>query len=673
MGLHNLFRESVQKNPEATAIVFGDLTMTYRKLDQLSDHYANFLIKHGVGKDVLVGMCFNRNMEMIIAMLSIVKAGGVYVPIDPTYPESRRNYIVKDSGMNHILVEASTASLFEESNLEQLTIESDYSELDTLTKEHLNDVDFQGAYVIYTSGTTGDPKGVLIDHSNVIRLFKQTEHLFDFKPTDRWSFFHSISFDFSVWEIWGPLLYGAELIIVPYTISRSPARFYELVADKGVTVMNQTPSAFRSFVAENKTNKSANLNLRYVIFGGEKLESTLVSQWMESNGDEKPELINMYGITETTVHVTFKKLTKEELPNSHICSIGKPISDLEVYLFDDHGNKVPEGGVGEMFIAGPGVARGYFNKPELTEQKFVLKTIDGQQLRFYRSGDMAKRDQDGSLQFVGRIDDQIKLNGFRIEPKEIESIACEIEGVLDSKVIKVEYSDEDQRLVNFVLVSTQIDASQKSTLQDNLGAAFKDKVPSYMRPHESVFLHEYPQTPNGKLDQKKMTQDYLDLLNRDKETSSMDSGSIAERCEWIWKEILEVEEVDETIDFFDLGGTSLSLIQLLSDTKKTFGVELNMGRFHNGVFLSAYISEVHRALSLTIWNSIIEDFQEGVDDDKDFFDLGGTSLSLIQLINETSELLFISLKMSNFSDGISFQSYLSEIEKSHKPITAITK
>jgi acyl carrier protein len=223
------------------------------------------------------------------------------------------------------------------------------------------------------------------------------------------------------------------------------------------------------------------------------------------------------------------------------------------------------------------------------------------------------------------------------------------------------------------LVSRDADSVQKKAIQDNLGAMYKDKIPSYMRPNETILLHEYPQTSNGKVDQKRMIQEYFDTAERGKETESFESGTIHERSECIWKEILEVDEVDETMDFFDHGGTSLMLIQLLSDTKNTFGVTLNMGRFQDGFFLSKYISEVSRAIALTLWNSIIEDFQEGVDDEMDFFDLGGTSLSLIQLINDTRELLQIKLIISNFSNGISLQSYLNEIEKSQNTLTAITK
>src|SRR6185295_9636152 len=269
------------------------------------------------------------------------------------------------------------------------------------------------AYVIFTSGSTGQPKGVLITHRNVVRLFRATDHWFRFKPQDVWTLFHSYAFDFSVWEIWGALLYGGRLVVVPYQVSRSPEAFCELLSREQVTVLNQTPSAFRQLIqAEETVQLPRKLALRLVIFGGEALELQSLKPWFERHGDQRPQLVNMYGITETTVHVTYRPLSKQDAVHAASSRIGIPIPDLEVYVLDRELNPVPFGIPGEMYVGGAGLARNYLNRPELTAERFVPNPFTEQPgERLYKTGDLV-RVVAGELEYLGRIDQQVKIRGF---------------------------------------------------------------------------------------------------------------------------------------------------------------------------------------------------------------------------------------------------------------------
>ena len=391
---------------------------------------------------------------MLIAVLGVLKSGGGYLPLDPAYPKDRRAFMLEDARVPVLLTE--TGLLGEVPNHSGVTIciDSDWPSIanEPATNPEPLSKPENVAYVIYTSGSTGKPKGVMVTHANVTRLFTSTDRWFGFGPQDTWTLFHSFAFDFSVWEIWGALLYGGRLVVVSLATARSPEQFHELLVQHQVTVLNQTPSAFRQLIVADQESCNWNrLALRYVVFGGEALEFKTLQPWIERHGDN-PALINMYGITETTVHVTYYKINTASAGDETVSIVGVPIPDLHVYVLDNQRQLVPIGVPGEMYVGGHGVARGYLHRPELTAERFIPHPFSPEPgARLYKTGDLARFLPNGNLQYLGRIDHQVKIRGFRIELGEIETTLDSHPGVRQSLVMAREDAAGDKRLVAYVV------------------------------------------------------------------------------------------------------------------------------------------------------------------------------------------------------------------------------
>jgi amino acid adenylation domain-containing protein len=376
-----------------------------------------------------------------------MKAGGAYVPMDPTYPQDRIDFIIEDTAAELVLTQQ---HLVENG---QVILSQDKTVLVDLTQEFYNNTPTENldqhsqstdlAYVIYTSGTTGKPKGVMQLHANVMRLFTSTAHQFEFNADDVWTMFHAYTFDFSVWELWGPLTFGGKLIVIPKEITKDIEGFYNLCREEKVTVLNQTPSAFYEFADVANQSTQENLNLRFVVFGGEALNVFQLNAWWnyQDNNQLNTRLINMYGITETTVHVTFKEISQNETVQSNI---GKPLADLKSYVLSPSNSPVPIGVIGELYIGGAGLARGYLNLPELTAERFIdnpFATKEDKEkgyTRLYKTGDLVRWMPDGNLEYIGRNDDQVKIRGYRIELGDIENTVLQIDGIKQASVIAKE-------------------------------------------------------------------------------------------------------------------------------------------------------------------------------------------------------------------------------------------
>ncbi|MDQ0418594.1 amino acid adenylation domain-containing protein/non-ribosomal peptide synthase protein (TIGR01720 family) [Croceifilum oryzae] len=554
--IHELFEQQVKLHPDAVAVVYEKDQLTYRELDERANQLARYLQKQGMEPESLVGLCVERSLEMMVGVLGILKAGGAYVPLDPTYPEQRLQYILADASIQLVVTQE---SLLESSWLPE-EIQAVYLDRDQgeIGKEStaLPMVDVKPdhlAYVIYTSGSTGNPKGVMVEHHNVIRLMKATEHWYQFDENDAWTLFHSYAFDFSVWEIWGALLYGGKLVVVPYWISRSPKDFYQLLIEEKVTVLNQTPSAFRQLIQVCGQDESQQLDLRYVIFGGEALEPTSLLPWFERYGDQKPQLINMYGITETAVHVTYHPITLHDAKHASRSNIGKRIPDLEVYVLDGYQQPVPIGVTGELYIGGAGLARGYLNRPELTAERFIPHPFSNDpNMRLYRTGDVARFLSDGNLDYLGRIDHQVKIRGFRIELGEIESALNGHASVKEAVVMVREDQPGDKRLVAYV-----VGDGDASEWRDYL----KAELPSHMIPAGFVKVESIPLTANGKVDRESLPMPEEQKV----ETEWVAPRSLNEEVlASIWKQVLGIKQVGIHDNFFEIGGDSILSIQIIS-------------------------------------------------------------------------------------------------------------
>ncbi|MDR7123190.1 amino acid adenylation domain-containing protein, partial [Rheinheimera soli] len=428
-NLPGLFEAQVARNPDAIAIEFEGQQLSYGVLNDKANRLAGYLLQLcDIQTDDLVGICLDRSVDMVVSILAVLKAGGAYVPLDPDYPPSRLSYMLADARPVVVLTTTAHAELVSEAKvicLDELSVERALSQQG---KVGLPEVKANAlAYIIYTSGSTGQPKGVMVEHGHVHRLLSSTAPDFGFNSDDCFCLFHSFSFDFSVWELWGALAYGGRLVVVPRWQTRSPEEFYQLVASRGVTVLNQTPTAFLQFMAQDE-QQDQSLALRYVVFGGEALNLPSLSGWVARRGDDSPQLINMYGITETTVHVTFRRIFSADIASGRGSVIGRPLSDLRVYLLNDRLQPVPPGCTGEMYVGGGGVSRGYLGRPELTQSRFIDNPyVAGQ--RLYRTGDLGRYLDNGELSYQGRCDEQVKIRGFRIELGEIAAQLSSLEEV----------------------------------------------------------------------------------------------------------------------------------------------------------------------------------------------------------------------------------------------------
>ena len=455
--LQEVFSQQADLRPNRTALIFEEQSLSYGELDDRANRLARHLIHLGVKPESRVGLWVSRSLEMVVAILAILKAGGTYVPLDPNYPAARVAYMLEDSSVAVLVTESQFEGQIPPHRATLVSIDKCGEEL-AKQKSAAPEVTVcpdNAAYIIYTSGSTGKPKGVVVTHRNVVRLMLATEKWFHFNENDVWTLFHSYAFDFSVWEIWGALFFGGCSIVVPYLTSRSPEDFYNLLCDRQVTVLNQTPSAFRQLMqAEEEICRESELNLRYVIFGGEALDLSSLESWFDRHGDDFPLLVNMYGITETTVHVTYRPIRLRDVKKNLGSFIGEPIPDLTLYLLDSYQQPVPIGVVGEIYVGGAGVTRGYLNREQLTAERMVPNPFSSDSDLLYKTGDLARYRHNGDIEYLGRKDNQVKIRGFRVELGEIEAVLQQHPGVFTARVVTRGETKEYIRLIAYIVSQT---------------------------------------------------------------------------------------------------------------------------------------------------------------------------------------------------------------------------
>ncbi|MBC3414081.1 amino acid adenylation domain-containing protein, partial [Pseudomonas sp. SWRI51] len=585
LPLHRLIEAQAARTPDVTAVVCEGRQLSYGELNRQANRLAHALIDQDVGADVLVGLAAPRSLELVVGLLAILKAGGAYVPLDPAYPSERLHYMVEDSGLKLLLGQGDLGlELPDDVRLLDLAGNyRDFAEHNPAVEVSLDNL----AYVIYTSGSTGKPKGTLLAHRNVLRLFEATEGWFGFGPQDCWTLFHSYAFDFSVWELFGALLHGGRLVVVPQDVSRSPEAFYQLLCEQRVTVLNQTPSAFRQLMqVACAEGARGDQHLRYVVFGGEALEVASLKPWFERFGDRAPQLVNMYGITETTVHVTYRPLSLADLEQGASSPIGVPIPDQSLYVLDGDLNPVAAGCIGELYVGREGLARGYLNRADLSATRFIPDPFGAAGARLYRSGDLARWRADGVIEYVGRMDHQVKIRGFRIELGEIQARLQALSQVREAVVLAHDGASGTQ-LVAYVVPAQPV--QEQAAWRETLKAGLREDLPEYMVPAHLLLLERMPLTANGKLDRRALPAPDASLLQQAYVAPTSD---LEVQVAALWAQVLELDQVGLNDNFFELGGHSLLATQVVLRLREALGHEVPV----KALFLARDLADFCEAL-----------------------------------------------------------------------------
>ena len=594
----DLFEEQAVRTPCNIAVVFEECNLTYKELNEQANQVAHFLRnEYQIKPDDFVGVMLDRSEKMIVALLGILKSGGAYVPIDPEYPEERINYMLKDSGCRALVTRKKYMDLH--SNGER---ETSFIDINTIPHKSIENpahstLPSHLAYVIYTSGSTGQPKGCLITHQNIVRLLKNDSSRFDFHEKEVWIMAHSYSFDFSVWEMYGALLFGGTLVVPKRDDVTSSPVFLSLLRKHRVTVLNQTPSAFYQLIQEERNEDTTDLDnhLRYIIFGGEKLEPAYLKPWADRYSSDKIQLINMFGITETTIHVTYCRLSKNDICGVQVNSpIGGPLPETTVYILDEQQGVVPIGITGELYVGGSGVCREYLNREELTREKFIANPFKTGE-RLYRTGDLGRWLPDGNIEYVGRSDDQIKIRGYRIECGEVEQTLLKHQAIEGAVVVARTLKEETKELVGYVVTR---DAFTVSELRSYLSRY----LPEYMIPSVFVKLDQIPRMPNGKIDKNALpAPEGMGLETGIEYEAPRDE--IERQLAAIWEEVLWKEKIGIRDNFFEIGGHSLKATLVVSRFHQVSDKELHLREiFHNPTI--AELSEVIYGKQKTIYQSI---------------------------------------------------------------------
>ncbi len=573
--LHEGFEMQVEQRPDAIAVVCEGRRVTYAELNRRANRLARRLSEHGVGPETRVAISLPRSIEMIEATLAVLKAGGAYVPLDPAYPAERLAFVQQDAGVAATIARRETLAGVAAHHAPVVLVEGTDGAAAAVDDTNLPSTaqPDHPAYVIYTSGSTGRSKGVVVTHRSAAALFDATRERLGFDERDVWTQLHSPAFDYSVWETWGALLHGGRLVLVPPLIGRSPDELHALLRRERVTVLSQTPAEFRQLIVEDERHDGVGLPVRLVNIGGEALNLDDVKPWVARHPD-RPLLVNLYGITETTVVVTWRPLRAQDVDGGGVCAIGEAIPSWSVRLLDARMRPVPIGVPGEIYVGGAGLARGYLGRPDLTAERFVpdpFSEIPGR--RLYRSGDLARYREDGDLEYLGRIDDQIKVRGFRIEPGEVEAALLAHPDVREVVVVASREGSAAGRLVAYVVTRPG-----REEAAGGLGEFLRRSLPDYMVPSTFVRLETLPTTPNGKVDRR--------ALPAPEAAPGARGGSIVppatpieEELARLWGGLLGVERPGVEDNFFEAGGQSLLATLLVSRVRAHLGAEVSLKDF----------------------------------------------------------------------------------------------
>ena len=598
--LIDIFDEQVKVLPKNIALQDEVRSLTYHELSIKSNAIASFIKEQKIGKERIIALLLDNSIESIIGILGILRSGNAYLPIDAGSPYDRIKFLLDDTKAPLLISQRKYSDTIDALQNECEALNSLlYLDVEDLTKEveHTNDQNkndaavnnqrykskydlrdlkaYEGdvisslatpqslAYIIYTSGSTGTPKGCMITHENVVRLIKNDLHQFDFSASDVWVLAHAYNFDFSVWEIFGSLLNGAKLMVPAISIRKDMVHFTRFIRENGVTVLNQTPLAFRYlseyFLDQEKVNRLS--QLRYIIFGGDRLEPSHLKQWIDSYPLNQVAIINMYGITETTVHVTYKKITYKDVNRpSEGSPIGVPLPETTVYICDEDGRLLPVGEVGELFVGGTGVCKGYFNNAKLTKERFVINPDISEEV-LYRTGDKGRWLEDGSIEFFGRIDNQIKVRGYRIELGEIQRTITNHPAVEQAYVMAPENKGSERSIIAYYIAEDGLES-------DELRQFLNEKLPDYMVPTHLTSVDQFPMSTNGKINAKALP--LPETFSRSTEYQPATNALEASLVD-IWEGVLDIKKIGILDDFYELGGDSIKAIRISNKIQELTG------------------------------------------------------------------------------------------------------
>ncbi|MGG0640250.1 amino acid adenylation domain-containing protein [Bacillus altitudinis] len=555
------FEHNVRKQPNAVALSAGDHTMTYAELNEQANRLARHLQKNGVGHQTVTAILAERTPELIVSLLAVLKAGATYVPIDPDYPESRIQYMLRDSGATHLLTHSSFISQTRSLAFDGTYLFADDQEILLMSSENLpleaglNDT----AYIMYTSGTTGQPKGIMTTHSNIARVVKNTNYLTILETDTLLSLSNSV-FDGFTFDVYGALLNGAKLVLPQKETILDMGKLTELIKGEHISVMFVPTALFHLLVDEGTDWMRG---VRKVLFGGERASVQHVRKAFDVMG--KGRLLNVYGPTESTVFATYYPIDEAIPLEAHSIPIGKPLNQTGAYILSEHRQLQPIGMVGELCLSGKGLAKGYLNRPDLTKQVFIAHPFAAGE-RLYRTGDLAYFREDGLIEYAGRVDDQVKIRGHRIELTEIEANLLMHPGVKQAVLL----ADHDETNHTRLLAYITCDDAWKGKL-DDIKSGLKERLPAYMLPHELIELENLPLTPNGKVDKRQLPKPEAPQGNR---RVKLPANEVEQKLLVMWREVLEREDISTDDHFFELGGHSLKAMSLLSKVSKEFEVQV---------------------------------------------------------------------------------------------------
>ncbi|WP_405911568.1 amino acid adenylation domain-containing protein [Streptomyces sp. NBC_00963] len=588
-SLVDLFTTAVAEGPDRPAVIDGGTTWSYRELDRASDRIAAALVTQGAVPGDRIGILLERGADLIAAIFGVLKTGAAYVPLDPTHPAERLGLAVDDSGVRLVLTQRSLAD--RQPPGDAPTVLVDGPEVRSAAVDFTPHPVDPGspAYVIYTSGSTGRPKGVEVTHHNVVRLLRVSGRSFEFGPDDVFAQFFSHAFDVSVWEIFGALSHGAALVTVDYWTSRDPDALVRLLAERRVTVLNQTPSSFHSLIEAEARSAAGPLSLRSVVLAGENLDVGTLVPWFDRHGDQRPSIVNMYGITETTVHVTYRRMTAADVRPAVGTPVGTALPDLRIRLLDPDGALVPIGVPGEICVGGPGLAVQYVNLPERTAERFVSDPFDpSPDARLYRSGDLARYDGDGELYYLGRADHQVQIRGFRVEPGEVQTVLARHPALAGAVVVSAAAPDGGTELIGYPVPLPGTEGPSDTELREFL----RTRLPEYMVPAHLVTIAEIPLTANGKTDRAA-----LPGPSRQSPTSRLAETLLEKEVCQVWCEVLGLPSAGVDDVFFEIGGNSLSAVRVNNRLARRFGVELPLRALFEEPTPAAVARRIEAALS----------------------------------------------------------------------------